>query len=195
MRKLSILICVMLATCGIVYAVDWGDSFTITLAPAGDRGVIIDTTAINVGDLAANATIDWGFPVPVISTGSIAPIEYTIKGATSTPTSTLSTDGTLGENKFALYVLFQSTKPASAQFTQGGANLTTNLVTFSAKQVGDTDSSNTNFEGDQTATGVDMDNLGLNVTRNLWFQLKGPTSWTTGVSQTVTVTITAEPAN
>jgi hypothetical protein len=184
-----IILIMLLVISGTSYAVNWGDSFSITVSPAGDRGVIIDTTTINIGDLLPGTTYVHPYSIPVISTGTITDIEYTIKADTSTPTSTLSLDGQADtENEIVLQVLFNTVQPSAAAWEQYGA--TTNLVTFTPKQVGDTTIANQNFEGDE-----DMDNLGLNVVRHLWFRLKSPPVWTTGTQQTITITITAEPAN
>ena len=195
MKKLGLILVAMFFVCGGVFAADWGDSFTITLTPSGDRGVIISTdTAIALGDLATGTTITHPFSIPVTSTGSISGIEYTINGGTLSVTSTLSADGHAdSDDELALFVLFQDTAPASTGWE--AVNTTTNLVTFSAKQVGDTSSSWTSFEGDNTAPGTNMDSLALNVKRYLWFRVKSPLSWTSGGTQTITVTVTAEAAN
>jgi hypothetical protein len=172
-----------------LFSASWGDGFSIILTPAGDRGVKIDTDTINIGDLSAGTTYVHQYCIPVTSTGTISGIEYTIQAATSTPASTLSNDGIADQNdEIVLQVLFNSQLPSTSAWEQYGP--TTNLVTFSPKPVGDTTTPNTNFEGDE-----DMDDLGLNVERHLWFRIKTPPAWTSGTQQTITVTITAEPAN
>ena len=193
MKKICLILVAMFFVCGGVFAADWGDSFQITLTPSGDRGVIIDTSTIAMGDLTPGATTVWPNSVPVTSTGSISGIEYTIQGAIAGGAS-LSADGQADTaDEIALYVLFQDTQPASTGWE--AVNTTTNLVTTAAKQVGDTSASWTNFEGLNTAPGTDMDSLGLNVKRDLRFRVKSPPSWTSGTVQTITVTITAEAAN
>ena len=191
MKKLGLILVALFFVCGGVFAANWGADFTITLTPSGDRGVIIDTTTVALGDLAAGITTTYAYSIPVTSTGTISGIDYSIRGDTTSATSTLSIDGVADSaDELALFVLFQDTAPAASGWE--AVNTTTNLVTFSEKQVGDTSSSWTSFEGDNTATGTDMDSLDLNVTRYLWFKLKSPISWTSGTAQTITVTITAE---
>lgn len=172
-----------------LFSANWGDSFDIILTPSGDRGVMIDAESINIGDLQAGTTYVHSSSILVTSTGTIAGIEYTIRATTSTPASTLSYDGIADQNdEIVLQVLFNSTAPNDSAWEENGP--TANLVTFSAKAVGDTTTPNTNFEGNE-----DMDNLGLNEGRHLWFRIKTPPAWTTGTQQTITLIITAEPAD
>ncbi len=170
-----------------VWAFNPSDFFTITLTPAGDRGVIITTTTIALGTLTVGTTEFTGGVegVVVTSTGSIAPIEYTIE-ASLTGGWSLSTDGFAdAADELAVHALFNSAAPAITDFESGG--VTQNLLTTSAAQVGDVAGK---FEGDQ-----DLDDLALNADRNLWVQLKLPETTTTGSLQTVTVTVTGEAAD
>ena len=189
MKKVMIsLMClsVLLLSGSISFATDSGDSFTVTLTPAGDRGVIIDTTTIALGSLTLGTTQQTANGVPVTSTGTIAPIEYTLTGALSGGWS-LSSDGNANaQDELAVFALFTTeaaSQPSSATFV---SEATTNLVVTSAQQVGDTAAK---YEV------TDMDSLQLNATKNLWLKFCLPPTTSTGAQQTVTLTVTAEAAN
>ena len=75
-----------------------------------------------------------------------------------------------------------ATAPNIAAFE--GANITTNLL-GSVADVGD--GAPGKYEGNQ-----DLDDMALNASRNLWFQLKLPPTSSVLVAQEITVTVTAE---
>src|SRR3989338_7771084 len=153
---------------GRAWAFNPSDTFTITLTPVGDRGVIITTTTIAMGSLSLGSTNFTGGVqgVVVTSTGSIAPLEYTMQASLAGGWS-LSTDGYADAvDELAVHALFNSA---------------------AAGQVGD---GTGKYEGNQ-----DLDSLALNISRNLWMQLKLPPTSTTETEQTVTVTVTAEFTN
>ncbi len=183
MTALGLVLCLGLATGITACAADWGDQFTITLTPSGDRGVIIDTTAIAMSSLGLGTTnfTAGAQGVVVTSTGSIGPLEYTIQGGISGGWS-LSTDGLAdAPDELAVHALFNATVPNIAAFE--GADILKHLL-GSVADVGDGAGK---YEG-----GQEMDSLALNQNRNLWFMLKLPTTSTTPDQQTVTVTVTAE---
>lgn len=165
---------------------DVSDGLTITLTPTGERGVIIDTNTIAMSGLLLGSTNYTGgvSGVVVIATGTIAPIEYTIQGSLAGGWS-LSGDGYAdAQNELAVHALFNATAPDRAAFE--GADITKNLLGAVA-QVGDLAGK---FKGDQ-----DMDEMPLNASRNLWFQLKLPPTSSLLGDQTITVVVTAEAPN
>ncbi len=158
--------------------------FTITLTPTGERGVIIDTQTIAMSGLLLGSTDYTGgvSGVVVITTGTIAPTEYTIQGAL-TSGWTLSTSGYAdAQDKLAVHALFNSTAPNIAAFE--GTDIMRNLLGATAHVGG---SSATKYVGDQSMT-----SMALNTIRNLWFQLKLPSTSSMLNAQTITVTVTAE---
>ena len=174
---------------GRAWAFNPSDTFTITLTPVGDRGVIITTTTIAMGSLSVGTTQYTGGAqgVVVTSTGSIAPLEYTMQASLLGGWS-LSTDGYPdADDELAVQALFNASAPALADFEGSGIPVTKHLLTTSAGQVGDAAGK---YEGNQ-----DLDSLALNISRNLWMQLKLPPTSTTDTEQTVTVTVTAESYN
>jgi len=181
MKKLAIVIG-MLLLAGSLYAAS--DSFTVTVTPTGNRGVIIDSTTYNFSNLADNVSAISSESIPVTSTGTVSPLEYTIQGADAA-TWTLESDGVVtpsGENKVVLQAIFQypNTVPIAGDF---GA---TDTVTTAAQQVGDT----TNFEGT-----ADMDDMGLLAVRHLYLRITTPPTTTTEAQQSFTITINAEAAD
>ena len=172
---------------GRAWAFNPSDTFTITLTPVGDRGVIITTTTIAMGSLSLGSTNFTGGVqgVVVTSTGSIAPLEYTMEASLAGGWS-LSTDGYADTvDELAVHALFNSAAAVLADFES--TSVTKNLLTTSAGQVGDVAGK---YEGNQ-----DLDSLQLNVSRNLWMQLKLPPTSTSETEKTVTVTVTAEIYN
>ena len=168
------------------WAANWGDSFSITFTPAGDRGVIITSDTVALSNLNLNSTtyID---NLLVTSTGSIEAIEYTLAGGIAGGWN-LSEDGQAnGDNEAVLYGLFSSTKPALVDFESAGTGTDHLIHTGSAHQVGDVAGL---YEGNEQ-----MDDLGLNAARHLWMELKTPPTASIDEAQTITVTITAEVNN
>src|SRR3989338_1116257 len=174
---------------GRAWAFNPSDTFTITLTPVGDRGVIITTTTIALGTLSVGTTQYTGGAqgVVVTSTGSIAPLEYTMQASIAGGWS-LSTDGYPDtDDELAVQALFNSSAPGLADFEGSGIPVTKHLLTTSAGQVGDAAQK---YEGNQ-----ELDSLALNISRNLWMQLKLPMVTAIETLQTVTVTVTAEFSN
>ena len=170
-------------------AVDYGDSFTVPFTPVGDRGVMIDTTTIALSSLTLGTTVQTSGDVPVTSTGTIAPIEYTMQASIAGGWS-LSTDGVAdANNEVALQGLFKATQPSLAEFESPTA--TTHIINAAgARQVGDATPGNYEVSG-----GQDLDSLALNAVRNLWLKLKMPPTSDNGALQTITITVTGEPAS
>jgi hypothetical protein len=76
--------------------------------------------------------------------------------------------------------LFNTTAPTGGDYAGG----TTDLVITTDKDAGDVAGA---FEGDE-----DVDDMGLDVTKNLFVRFELPPTSNTGGQQTVTVTVTAE---
>ena len=185
---LGLALCLGLLTENSARSADWGDSLTITLTPTGERGVMISTTEIVLSELALGTTkyTEGDQGVVVISTGSIAPIEYTIQGSISGGWD-LSTDGYANsQDTVAVHALFKATAPTPADFATGG--ILQNLLGAVA-DVGD------GAPGKYELIGADsqqMSAMPLNAPRNLWFQIALPPSSSLVAGQTITVTVTAE---
>jgi hypothetical protein len=175
---------VVVGLASTVGATNWGDNFTLQITPSGDRGVMIDTGTIAM-TLTVGTTDQWDYNIPVTSTGTIADMEYTLAGSNAA-NWTLSTDGYADtQNEVAVHALFNSTLPTLTDFET--TSITKNLVTTTAAQVGDVAGK---YEGNQ-----EMDNLGLNIQRLLWVQIKTPPTTSTTNAQNITITVTAEAAN
>ncbi|MFA5859415.1 MAG: hypothetical protein WC955_10160 [Elusimicrobiota bacterium] len=176
---------ILFTALGIVTAANWGDSFTVTLTPTGDRGVIIDTTTVAMGDLVLGTTNSTTSPIPVISTGTLAPIEYTMNGSIAGGWA-LSADGSASaQNELAVFALFNAAAPATGDFASSTSR---NLLVTSAQQVAD--GAPGKYEGDE-----DLDSMSLNALRHLWLKLITPPTASIIATQTVTITITAEAAD
>lgn len=189
LNKWLMLIVMLVLAVGSVYAGNWGDNFSVTLTPAGDRGVIIDTTTFDLGFLTLGTTQQVTNPVPVKSTGTLGGIEYTMQASISGGW-TLSTDGYADtQDELVVMGLFNTTQPTQSDYES--PEISSHVITTSAKQVGNSGGADVGyFEGND-----DMDNLGLNVTKNLWLRFKLPPTSSTGAQQTVSVTVNAEAAN
>ena len=189
MKKVLLAAVVLMASLGIGFAADTSDSFNIVVGISGDRGVIISTTSVAMGSLTLGTTTQWNYCVPVLSTGSLVGIEYTMQGANAA-TWTLSSDGHAdAQNEMALHALFNTTKPSLANFDS--ASTARHLITTGSKAIGNGGAdTNLYFEGDE-----DMDNMGLNIVRHLWLQVKTPPTSSVTANQTFTVTISAEATN
>ena len=181
MKKLLLTVLMLATVTGLALA--WSDNFTVTVTPVGDRGVIIDSSTYNFGNVNLNiSTYVSTNAIPVTSTGNVTNIEYTIQGANAA-TWTLEADGVetpSANDKMVMEALFQD---ASTPAPNQAAFTSLDTVTTSAQQVGDT----INFEGTS-----DMDALGLNVKKFLFFRVITPPSSTVEVQQSFTVTINAE---
>jgi len=155
-----------------------GDSFTITLTPTGERGVIIETTTVAFGYLAPGASSTTA-AIPVVSTGTIGDIEYTIGAAITgdTPAALASSTDTLNSSELCLHAQFNSTSPAFRSID----------VVDQAPIGVDVGDDNGYFEGDEN-----MDDMGFGVKRNLWCKVTMPADISYSGEQTITVTITAE---
>ena len=172
MKKLVLVLGMLLIAGGLVYAAN--DTFTITLSPTGDRGVIIDTVTVGLGDLAPSAVGTTG-AIPCVSTGTIANIEYQISASVSGGAAlTAFEDVAPVSTELCLQALFNSTL---------GAFGTEDVVTTGTQQVGDAAQ---RYEGD-----VEMDAMALNESRNLWCQVTMPSTIDYSGTQTITVTVDA----
>ena len=172
MKKLVLVLGMLLIAGGLVYAAN--DTFTITLSPTGDRGVIIDTVTVGLGDLAPSAVGTTG-AIPCVSTGTIANIEYQISASVSGGADlTVLEDDAPVSTELCVQALFNSTL---------GAFGTEDVVTTGTQQVGDAAQ---RYEGD-----VEMDAMALNESRNLWCQVTMPSTIDYSGTQTITVTVDA----
>ena len=174
MKNLAVVMGMMLVASGLVYAAN--DTFAITLSPTGDRGVIIDTVTVGLGDLAPSAVGTTG-AIPCVSTGTIANIEYQISASVSGGAAlTADANVTPVSTELCLQALFNSTL---------GAFGTEDVVTTGTQQVGD--AAPGEFEGADD----NMDAMALNESRNLWCQVTMPSTIDYSGTQTITVTVDA----
>lgn len=185
MKKLMIVMGLLMIA-GMAATSGWAASFdTIELyiAPASEYGVIVDTTSVDFGTVDMNTSTRTVNPIPVYSTGTTSPLEYTLQATINNGWSLATTDNP-AENTAVLFAKFNSVDPdGTAQ--EYGAN---DIADASAAQVGD--GSPGNFEGDQ-----EMDDMPLDYGTTIWFKIKTPTSTTSTSQKTITVTISAEAAN
>ncbi len=161
----------------------WGDGFTLTITPTGDRGVVIDSSTVNLslGDIGVGTSTRTVSAISVISTGTVANIEYNIKGdVTGADPANLSTDLTPTISELLLQVQFNSTDPGD------GGYVLDDVVDDTAQSAGD--GAPGFFEGDE-----DVDGLDLYQTRNLWCRIELPAQVNYSDVQSIAVTITAEP--
>jgi len=169
------------ALSGNVFA-DWGDGFTITMTPTGDRGVLIDSSSVvlSLGDVGMGGSTRTLSAINVTSSGTIGNIEYNIKAnVTGADPATLSTNDTPDNTELLLQVQFNNADPGD-----GGYNAA-DVVDAVAESAGDGDPGN--FEGNE-----DVDAMDLGVTSHLWCRLELPTAANYSGEQTISVTITAE---
>ena len=173
MKKILLGLLAVVIAGGLVYAAN--DTFTITLSPTGDRGVLITTTTVGLGGMAPSEVKTTG-AIPCTSTGTIANIEYEISAAVTGGTAVLTADAdvTPVSTELCLQALFNAAVEAFAA---------KDVVTTVAQQVGDVPQE---FEGD-----VEMDAMGLLVSRNLWCQVTMPSTIDYSGTQTITVTVDA----
>ena len=175
MKKILLGLLAVVIAGGLVYAAN--DTFTITLSPTGDRGVLITTTTVGLGGMAPSEVKTTG-AIPCTSTGTIANIEYEISAAVTGGTAVLTADAdvTPVSTELCLQALFNAAVEAFAA---------KDVVTTVAQQVGD------GAPGEFEGTDDDMDALGLLVSRNLWCQVTMPSAIDYTGTQTITVTVNA----
>ena len=159
---------------------DWGDSFTLTFTPTGTRGVIIATTTVALTPALGGSAMTGA--IPVVSTGTIGNIEYTIAGGLAGGAA-FSADATPTEDELLLQALFNSTD-ATGLF---GAE---DIVTAAAVDAGDAGTDTGSYEGD-----VNVDAMNLLTSRDLYCQVTLPSAVNYAGQQTITVTVTAEVAD
>ena len=174
MKKILLGLLTVVIAGGLVYAAS--DSFTITLTPTGDRGVIIATMTVGLGNMAPSAVSTTG-AIPCISTGTLANIEYQISasvggGAVLTSTTTPAPTST----QIELQALFNAAV---------GTFAAKDVVMTVSQQVGD--GAPGAFEGADD----DMDAMALNAARNLWCKVTMPSTIDYTGTQTITVTVDA----
>ena len=173
MKKILLGLLIVVIAGGLVYAAS--DSFQITLTPTGDRGVIIDTVTVGLGNLAPSGVGTTG-AIPCVTTGTIANIEYQISASVGGGAAlTAFEDVTPVSTELCLQALFNAALP--------GSFAAKDVVTTATQQVGDAAQ---RYEGD-----VEMDAMGLNVSRNLWCQVTMPSTIDYSGTQTITVTVDA----
>ena len=183
MKKLLTALVVLGICTGIVWA--WSDSFTVTVTPLGERGVIIDSSTYDFGNMGTGESAISTDSIPVKSTGTVSPLEYTIQGQNAT-TWVLGPDGKVTpdtNDEIVLQALFQDTATAPAAGDFGAAD----TVTTAVQDVGDAAGE---FEGT-----ADMDDLGLLVTKHLYLRLSTPPTTSTESTQTFMIIINAEAAD
>ena len=184
MKKLLLLtVGIMVGLVGLVNA-DWGKAFDITFTPTGARGVMIATTTVALGSMSLG-TATTTYAIPVISTGSIASIEYNISGTVS------------GGSALTPH-LVSNTTPAIGE-VQVKAIFNTNALMTWAPWMDNVDSTprgvgnvtqDGSFIGDY-ASGNQMDSMGLNISRNLYVSVILPAVASYSGLQDITITVTA----
>ena len=186
-KRLLLAIGMLVGLAGAALAADYADSFVITFSPLGDRGVIIATTSIAMGNLNPGTTNLIADPIPVVTTGTIADIELTMQGSI--------TGGTVGlKPRAANYdVPLSSEVCVQASFNTIPGTLAWNaakdILDTTAVNVGTSGTAqNGYFGGDY---GAAMDHMALNASRNLFVRLLTPMAMTYSGTQTITVTVTA----
>jgi hypothetical protein len=139
---------------------------------------------IALGSLALGTTTQTG-AIPVISTGTIGITSYqmsaTIASGGTTATFTARTSTQPASSEVCVQGQFCNAAPA----VWGGSN---NNITTSVVNVG---SAAHGYYVDPSLT-TTMDDMGLNVSNNLWVRLMLPATATYSAQQTITVTITAQ---
>ncbi len=175
-KMLLMALVIMLMGTGLALAWDNPDSFTITFTPLGERGVIIDTTAVTFMNLVPDSSTTT-LAIPVESTGTIGDTDYLIAASVTNGTVVLSADLTINSNEVLLQALFTN-------LPIGGQSWEANDIVESGTQVGDAGS---NCEGTDDL----MDNMTLNTKVNLYCKLTLPATLSYTGAQEITVTVTA----
>ena len=80
-RKLMVM-ALVITLAGVGAALAASDSFDITFTPTGDRGVIIDTTSVSLGNISPGGSSETG-AIPTTSTGTLGGIEYDLSATVS----------------------------------------------------------------------------------------------------------------
>ena len=175
------------------------DQLTISVTPAADVGVVIDTANVTLDfAMALGATAYTLSPTTVTIVGNIHPQELNISAQNIGPSAvwTLDADEVAGADQFQLYGLFSATRqaaPSEAEFA-GTKNLITTTPTRAGKQTGAM--ADGNYENDGMSGSADMDNILLsNPARQLWLRLDTPPMTSTDEEQNFQITITATRTN
>ena len=181
-KVLALLVIMALGVVGVGQLMaDWGDSFKLTFTPTGTRGVIITTDTVALTPALGGSAITGA--IPVLSTGTVGNIEYTIAGGLSGGAA-FSPDATLTADELLLQAMFNSTAP--------GAFGDEDIVTETPVDAGnkDLDAATGSYEGN-----VEVDDMDLLTSWDLFCQVTLPSAVNYTGAQEITVTVTAEVAD
>jgi hypothetical protein len=179
-KRLLLMVGLLVGLAGAAFAEIPSDSFTITFTPSGDRGVIISTTVVALGGIVPG-TPQYSLAIPVVSTGSIGNIEYSISGAVTVGTALLTAhDAAVAVGDVRVRALFDD---SGAGVTWGDDD---NVDGVDATD--DVNDGGRYVQGDTTES---MEGLGLNVERKLFCEVLVPLGATYAGAQEVTITVTA----
>jgi hypothetical protein len=184
MKKLALVLALILGLTGVVMA-DFGDSFTITCTPTGERGVIIATTTVDFTNISVGASKTTD-AIPVLSTGTVANIEYTLSASISGGAN-LATTVTPAATEILAEAHFSTT---TATFSGTGKD----ILTTSARDAGAIGADSANDYYVNAGEGY-IDNMPLLALKNLWCRVTLPSTVSYSGLQTITVTVTAEIAD
>lgn len=171
-----------------------GDFIKVRITPAADLGVEIDTTTVTLDFSMSMGATDYIIqPATLTIVGNITPQELDIQGAniSADPKWSLDDDEVAAIDELQLYGLFSTgrdTHPTEAEFA-GVKNLITTTVKRAGKTAGA--AADQNFENNSMTGGVDMDNIPLGGTRQLWLRLDAPPTTSTTSEQSFSITVTA----
>ncbi|HAH07719.1 MAG TPA: hypothetical protein DCM05_14560 [Elusimicrobia bacterium] len=186
------------------------DSLTITIQPATDLGVDVDTTTARLSDTdtpgTMSLTMQLGATAYLVSPASVTILgtfnnqEVQLKAA-CLDSWAIDADETAEADKVQVYALFsvdKASRPVELEFAQGGD--ARHLVTGTNKEAGETaGSENDDLAGNQfeiaaantMAGGTNMDNLAVGTQKQLWIRVDTPPTSTSEDQQRVQVTLTA----
>jgi hypothetical protein len=184
------------------------DVLTISLTPAIDLGVDIDTSTVRFSDSDAPGTLSLTLPLGATAY-FISPATMTVLGnfnnqevqlqAAGIDQWTVDGDETANADALQLYALFAVNKASNPVEAEFGSDAGRHLVTGSAQTAGETQGSESNLRasnryeianGDMT-DGADVDNLTVGTVRQLWLRLDLPPLSGVATEQRVVLTVTA----
>jgi hypothetical protein len=170
------------------------DSITMTIVPVVDIGVSIDTTSVVLNFTLPMGATDFTLnPANLTILGNVQAQEIDVQATnvSANPVWTADTDETAGIDEVQVYALFsvgRGANPSLAEFA--GVK---NLVTPTLKRAGGSPGAgpDLNFENNSMTGGVDMDNMLVGDTRQMWLRIDAPPLTTTGDVQKIQITVNA----
>ncbi|HAH07720.1 MAG TPA: hypothetical protein DCM05_14565 [Elusimicrobia bacterium] len=186
------------------------DSLTITIQPATDLGVDVDTTTARFSETDTPGTMTLALQMGATAY-LVSPASVTILGnfnnqevqmsAACLDSWTIDADETAEADKVQVYALFavnKTSRPVELEFGQGSDGR--HQVTGAQKLAGETaGSENDDLTGNQfeiaaantMAGGTNMDNLAVGTQKQLWMRVDAPPNSSSDDNQRVVVTLTA----